>query len=55
MTFRITVKTVTQANKILTFTGVKSYYVDQGFIIFQDVLTGKEKRYDTRNVELEGE
>lgn len=50
-TFDIFVKTVN--DKVLTFKGVKSYEVKDGFIIFIDNYTGKTKMFSTSNVEIE--
>lgn len=49
--FNIYVKTVN--DKVLTFKNLKSYKVEEGFVVFTDNYTNKVKRFAVSNVEIE--
>ncbi len=53
-TYRINVKTIAREQH-LTFHGVESYEVIDGFLHFKDVRSGKMKIFATPNCEIEEE
>jgi len=54
MTYRINVRTILRGDQ-LSFRGVKSYEVINGFLTFTDEKTGKVKRFAVMNTEIDEE
>ncbi len=53
MSYRLEVKTI--RGNVLTFNGVSSYEVIDGYVVFKDFKTGKIKRFAVSNTDIEEE
>ena len=51
--FRIIVKSL--KGDLLTYRNVESYSVDEGFIVFKNIVDGSVKRFAVNNCEIEEE